>query len=57
MASEQLQELESFVGSKHQKQEEIVKTTLGSLYGGEIAIMDLIHGSYSILFSRFRHRA
>lgn len=35
MASEHLQELESLVGSKRQKQEEIVKMTLGSMYAGE----------------------
>jgi cytochrome P450 len=32
LASEHLQELESFVGSKRQNQEEIIKTALGSMY-------------------------
>jgi hypothetical protein len=35
LASEHLQELESLVGSERQAQEEIVKTTMGSIYHGK----------------------
>ena len=35
MASEHLQELENFVGSERERQEEIIKVTTGSMYGGE----------------------
>jgi hypothetical protein len=35
LASEHLQELESLVGSERQKQEDIVKMTMGSIYHGE----------------------
>ena len=36
LASEHLQELENLVGSKRQRQEDIIKATLGSLYIGEL---------------------
>ena len=35
LASEHLQELENLVGSKRQRQEDIIKATLGSLYMGK----------------------
>jgi len=34
LAGEHLQELDSFVGSKRQKQEEIIKEVMGSMYQG-----------------------
>jgi len=36
LASEHLQELESLGGSERQKQEEIIKVAMGSMYSGEI---------------------
>jgi hypothetical protein len=35
LAGEHLQELESLVGLERQKQEDIVKMTIGSIYHGE----------------------
>jgi hypothetical protein len=35
LAGEHLQELDSLVGSERQKQEEIIKVTMGSMYSGE----------------------
>jgi hypothetical protein len=35
LASEHLQELGSLVGSERQKQEEIIRVTMGSLFSGE----------------------
>jgi hypothetical protein len=34
LAGEHLQELESLVGSERQKQEEVVRVTMGSMYSG-----------------------
>ena len=36
LASEHLQELESMVGSEHQKQEEVIKVAMGTMYSGEV---------------------
>lgn len=35
LASENLQELESLVGPERQKQEEVIRVAMGSLYHGE----------------------
>jgi hypothetical protein len=35
LAGEHLQELESLVGSERQKQEEVIRVTMGSMYEGE----------------------
>ena len=51
MASENLRGLESIVGSNRQRQEEIIKATLGSLYTGEgIIIMGWVHGTHNTPF-------
>ena len=36
LAGEHLQELESLVGSKRQKQDEVIKVAMGSMYSGEV---------------------
>jgi hypothetical protein len=36
LAGEHLQELESLVGSEHQKQEEVIKVAMGSMYSGKV---------------------
>jgi hypothetical protein len=39
LASKHLQELESLVGSERQKQEEVVKVAMGTVYHGEASYL------------------
>jgi hypothetical protein len=56
LASEHLQELDSLVGSERQKQEEIIKITMGSLYAGETLYSWVGYLAFTRpLFSRFGH--
>jgi len=56
LASEHLQELESLVGSERQKQEEIIKVAMGSMYLGETLYSWIGYMGFTRpLFSRFRH--
>jgi hypothetical protein len=53
LASEHLQELENVVDLKSQKQEDIIKATLGSLYMGEalhssVGYILTVNGTYEI---------
>ncbi|KAH9987419.1 cytochrome P450 [Russula vinacea] len=60
LASEHLQELESFVGSKHQKQEEIIKRALGSIYAaGADTTVSSMHSLFLslVLFPQVQRRA
>jgi hypothetical protein len=36
LAGGHLQELESLIGSERQKQEEVIKVAMGSMYSGEV---------------------
>ena len=52
LAGEHLQELESLVGPERQRQEEIIKGTLGSMYSGEAPyLMVHVHDSNKTSFS------
>jgi hypothetical protein len=56
LASEHLQELDSLVGSERQKQEDIIKVAMGSLYAGETFYSRAEYLAFTRpLFSRFRH--
>jgi hypothetical protein len=56
LASEHLQELDSLVGLERQKQEEIIKVTMGSMYSGESLYSWFGYLAFTRpLSSRFRH--
>ncbi|KAH9987414.1 cytochrome P450 [Russula vinacea] len=60
LASEHLQELESFDGSKRQKQEEIIKTALGSMYsaGSDTTVSSMYSFFLAlVLFPQVQRRA
>jgi hypothetical protein len=51
LASGHLREVESLVGLERQKQEEIIKVTMGTMYAGETFIlMGWVHGIYKTSF-------
>jgi len=50
LAGEHLQELDSLVGSERQKQEEIIKEVMGSMYQGETFYSRIGIGTYMTSF-------
>jgi hypothetical protein len=59
LASEHLQELESMVGSEQQKQEEVIKVAMGSMYFGQTLYSWFGYMGFTSLrlrFSWFRNR-
>jgi hypothetical protein len=57
LASEHLQELEGLVGSKRQKQEEVVSVAMGSIYHGEALYSRIrVYGTYKTSFQPVQTR-
>ena len=58
LAGEHLQKLESLIGSERQKQEEVIKVAMGSMYSGEVLYLRIRRMKLTRpFFSRFSYRA